>query len=121
MESGRPETARQLRLNIDLPKSFFDILGPGQARVEIEGLKREISATTNNRIHDAINRKIASNSDLKKENESLKTVIGNLQHIIVNNNKQAEFMRLENNHLKMLIEDNFPQGHSLNSFANADI
>ena len=112
-ESGRYGGARKIFVNVEIPKSFFDILGPGQARVEIEGMKRDISMTANWRIQDAINRKIAGNKDLLQENEMLKTAVSNLQHIIINNNRQAECLQFENNRLKMMLEDN-----GLNNAAN---
>lgn len=106
IDNGRLLSTRQVRVNIDLPKVFFDILGPGQARVEVEGLKRDIDAMAKNRIQDAINRKIAGNEDLLRDNEILRTAVSNLQHIIVNNNKQSELLQLENNRLSAQLESN---------------
>ena len=104
LENGRFGDARKIFINVEIPKAFFDILGPGQARVEIEGLKRDINAATNWRVQDAINRKIAGNQDLLQENESLKTAISNLQHIVVSNNRQAECLQIENNQLRTMLE-----------------
>ena len=104
MDNGRMDTTRRISVNIEIPRSFFDILGPGQARVEIEGVKRDVSAIANWRIQDAIGRKIAGNHDLLHENNLLKTAISNLQHIIVNNNKHAEVLQIENNRLNALLE-----------------
>ena len=104
VESNRHEPLKQLHVIIDIPKSFHDILGPGQARVEIDGLKRDVAAMANFRIQDAIKRKIACNQDLVQENGSLKMAISNLQHIVVNNNRQAEALQVENRRLKQIIE-----------------
>ena len=104
VESGRHEPLRQLNIIVDVPKSFHDILGPGQARVEIDGLKRDISSLANFRIQDAIKRKIAGNQDLVHENSSLKMAVSNLQQIVVNNNRQAEALQVENSRLRMMLE-----------------
>ena len=103
-DNGRLLSSRQVRLNIGFPKAFFDILGPGQARVEVEGLKRDIEMMTKSRIQDAINRKIAGNDDLVRDNEILRTAVNNLQHIIVNNNRQSERLQLENSKLAAQLE-----------------
>ena len=105
IDNGRILSARQMRVNIDLPKAFFDILGAGQARVEIEGLKRDIATMVNCRIQDAINRKIAGNEELVRDNEILRTAVNNLQHIIVNNNRQSELLQLENSRLSTKLEN----------------
>ena len=104
MENRRHEPLKQLHILIDIPRSFHDILGPGQARIEIDGLKRDISSLANFRVQDAIKRKIAGNQDLIHENGTLKMAISNLQQIVVNNNRQAEALQVENSRLKMLLE-----------------
>ena len=104
VENNRNEPLKQLHIFVDIPLSFYDILGYGQAKVEINALKRDIASIANFRIQDAIKRKIAGNQDLVQENGTLRMAISNLQQIVVNNNRQAEALQIENNRLRMLLE-----------------
>ena len=88
-----------MKINIDIPRTFFESLGIEQARIELEAMKREICSIANNRIHDAVRRKVAGNSELLKENNQLKIMIQSLQNTISGSNAQTDFLMKENDRL----------------------
>ena len=90
---------------LNIPKSFLDILGQGQAGVEIEGLKRDVMTLANNRFQDAINRKIAGNNELVRENMLLRSTMGNMQQMNHDLLRRIDLTKLENNRLKVLLEN----------------
>ena len=89
----------QMKINIDIPRSFFESLGIEQAIIELEALKREICSIANNRIQDAVRRKVAGNNELIDENNRLKIMIQNLRNSISGSDAQTKFLMNENSHL----------------------
>ena len=76
------DSGQTMKINVEVPRSFFEALGIEQARIELESIKREICSIANSRINDAIKRKIAANTEILNENGQLKVMIQNLQSTI---------------------------------------
>ena len=93
------DAGQVMKINIDIPRSFFESLGIEQARIELDAMKREICSIANNRIHDAVRRKVAGNSELINENNQLKIMIQSLQNTISGSGAQTEFLIKENDRL----------------------
>ena len=94
------EYGRLMKINIELPKRFHEILGPELARTELENLKRDITQMTNNRVGDATRRRSIANDCLVKENMFLKDAMSKLHHSLAGAANQYDYLSRENNDLK---------------------
>ena len=94
------EFGQFLKVNIEIPKMFFDALGLEQARIELVGLKRDISTLAYNRLQDSIKRKISGNDSLQKENQYLQTTILDLRQVLSGATHQTNMLLQENQDLR---------------------
>ena len=94
------EVGQLVKINIELPKRFQEILGPDLAKEEIAILKRDIIMMANNRVSDATRKRSIANDNLINENMFLKNSMNNLHHSLAGAANQFNFVTMENNDLK---------------------
>ena len=70
------EHGQYLKVSIHIPKTFFDILGLEQARIELVGLKRDITTLASNRLQDSVRCKIAGTLETNFGNKNYENRLG---------------------------------------------
>ena len=86
----------KIRIDMELPKNFAQVLGVTQASQEMEGLQRDIVYTIHHRIMDAYKKKALANEELLRNNTVLQSMNNNLRMVLAETKRNLKYVCEEN-------------------------
>ena len=86
----------KIRMELELPKNFAQILGATQASHELEALQRDIAYTVQHRIKDAFLRKTMANEELLRNNTMMQNINLQLRQSLTQTKRNLQFVCHEN-------------------------
>ena len=86
----------KIRMELELPRNFAQILGATQASHELEALQRDIAYTVQHRIKDAFLRKTLANEELLRNNSMMQNINMGLRQSLAQTKRNLQFVCHEN-------------------------
>ena len=96
----------RFKFEVDIPRSFYSLLGPNQARAEIESLQRDIVYLTHHKFKDAMRKRRLVNEENERNLVMLQNTNNTLRHALGESRRNLAWLYTENERMMKTLKDN---------------
>ena len=96
----------RFKFEVDVPRSFYSLLGPNLARAEIESLQRDIVYLTHHKFKDAMRRGRLADGEKERNSIMLQNTNNTLRHALGESRRNLAWLYSENERIMKILKDN---------------